>query len=277
VPPTLGYTVLPLVYDRWQKTYGKDYSSLIFPRLKATIRQLRIPTSSMLDLACGTGSLALMMARRGWKVFGVDASDGMLAAAHAKAARSRAVQFFHQDMRDVDIPDQVDLVTSMFDSVNHLPTPADLLATFRSAFDCLNPGGYFVFDTNNERCYTLLWTRTETAQTKDFTLILQNSYNQREKVACSRVTLFLRKGEQYTRHYEVVCERCFSRREMRVLLKKAGFAVVKQEDFNFTANPLVGKIKTWWVARKPGDGPARCAAGIATGNRRRPGSGSFPS
>ena len=44
-----GYTVLPLIYDRWQRTYGKDYSTLILPRLLATIEAFRIPTSSMED------------------------------------------------------------------------------------------------------------------------------------------------------------------------------------------------------------------------------------
>ncbi len=67
-----GYSILPPVYDRWQRTYGKDFSSLILPRFLSSLRLHRVPKSPMLDLACGTGTLALMMARRGWEVWGID-------------------------------------------------------------------------------------------------------------------------------------------------------------------------------------------------------------
>ena len=60
-----GYRNLPPYYDRWQKSYGKDFSTLIFPRLLASIRPHRIGGRTMLDLACGTGTLALLLARRG--------------------------------------------------------------------------------------------------------------------------------------------------------------------------------------------------------------------
>ncbi|HCV42759.1 MAG TPA: hypothetical protein DGH68_04705, partial [Bacteroidetes bacterium] len=79
-----GYKILPEVYDRWQQSYGKDFSTLILPKLLQTIKIHKIPTSSLLDLACGTGTLAVMMARRGWKVFGIDASEGMLREGRTK-------------------------------------------------------------------------------------------------------------------------------------------------------------------------------------------------
>jgi ubiquinone/menaquinone biosynthesis C-methylase UbiE len=56
------YEVLSRVYDPWQKSYGKDYSTIILPQLLATIKFLGIPKSTMLDLACGTGALAVLMA-----------------------------------------------------------------------------------------------------------------------------------------------------------------------------------------------------------------------
>ncbi len=45
-----GYSILPSVYDRWQKTYGKDYTTLILPRILATLHTFRVPVSSMVDL-----------------------------------------------------------------------------------------------------------------------------------------------------------------------------------------------------------------------------------
>ena len=248
---TAGYHVLPEIYDRWQKTYGNDYTTLILPRLLATIARLNIPVSSLLDVACGTGSLALMMARRGWRVWGVDASEEMLVQARRKFRGKRLLAtFLHQDMRDIRLPARVDLATSMFDSLNHATSQRELLTTFRGVYRSLLPGGYFVFDTNNELCYRSLWTRTDAIHHRDFTIIMQNRYVPRRKKAYSFVTVFLRRGEGYVRQAEIVQERFFSREEVGKLLREAGFRVLEIEDFNFTDMPEIGKIKTWWVARR---------------------------
>lgn len=246
-----GYTVLPLVYDRWQKTYGKDYSGLILPRVLATLKSLGIRPGTMLDLACGTGSLAFSMKRRGWRVWGVDGSALMIEAANAKLRGPAVpVRFLRQDMRDLHLPEEVDLATCLFDSVNHLPGRGDLLKTFRAVAGALKPGGYFVFDVNNERCFRRLWTRDSVVRHRDFTMFFQNVYDRPRRTACSRVTLFLRKGDRYERSEEIVCERFFPRSVVRSLLERAGFTVQRVEDFNFTGNPEVGRIKTWWVARR---------------------------
>jgi ubiquinone/menaquinone biosynthesis C-methylase UbiE len=246
-----GYRTLPAIYDRWQKTYGRDYSTIILPRLLRTIVRHKIPGSFMLDVASGTGSLAFMMAGRGWKVWGVDASELMVAESMRKLVRKRAaVLFLHQDMREIRVPQKVSLATSMFDSLNHLTTRQDLLRTFRGVARSLQPGGYFVFDMNNERCFRRLWIRTETVDHPDFTLILKNRYDRRTRHAYSFVTLFKKDGKGYSRSGEIVKERYFPRSEVRTALARAGFRILECEDFNFTDVPEIGKIKTWWVARK---------------------------
>jgi SAM-dependent methyltransferase len=248
-----GYTILPLVYDRWQQSYGKDYTSLILPRLLATLKRLGLHRGTLLDVACGTGSLALQMARRGWNVWGVDGSALMIDAAAKKLhARGVPARLLRQDMRDMHIPEKVDLATCMFDSLNHLPGKGDLLKTFRGVAAAIRPGGYFVFDVNNERCFRRLWTRDGVVRHREFTLCFQNVYDRPRKIACSRVTLFMKQGDAYLKSEEVVCERYFPRAVVRDLLQRAGFVVLKSEDFNFTGNPEVGRIKTWWVAKKPG-------------------------
>jgi ubiquinone/menaquinone biosynthesis C-methylase UbiE len=246
-----GYRTLPAIYDRWQKTYGRDYTTIILPRLLRTIARHKIPGPFMLDVASGTGSLAFKMARRGWKVWGVDASERMVAESMRKLARTRAaVLFLHQDMREIRLPQKVSLATSMFDSLNHLTTRQDLLRTFRGVARSLQPGGYFVFDMNNERCFRRLWISTVTVDHPDFTLILKNRYDRRSRHAYSFVTIFTKEGEGYSRSGEIVKERYFPRSEVREALACAGFRVVECEDFNFTDVPEIGKIKTWWVARK---------------------------
>jgi SAM-dependent methyltransferase len=246
-----GYQVLPEIYDRWQQTYGKDFSTLILPKLLRSIKAHNIPTTSLLDLACGTGTLANLMAKRGWKVFGVDASEGMLRQGKKKVEGTRySVTFSRQDMERFTLPEQVTLAVCMFDAVNHLTSSRALLSCFRRVNAALIPGGYFIFDVNNELCYKTVWRQTEMVREKDFTMVLENSFNAPRRVGMSRVTLFMRRGDLFERKEETVRERYYPRDEIEELLRRAGFRVLESADFNFTPNPLVGEIKTWWVVRR---------------------------
>lgn len=246
-----GYRILPVIYDRWQHSYGKDYSGLILPRLLQTVRQFGIPRSTMVDIACGTGSLALMMARRGWKVWGIDASEGMIRVASTKVGhRKRQMTFLRQNMQGLDLPETVMLATSMFDSINHLLSLSDLADTFRAVYSALRPGGYLIFDTNNEQCFATLWTRNDVIQHRDFTLIVKCSYNPGARIGTARVELFEKEGDVYIRREERVRERCFTREEVSRRLEHAGFHVRVSEDFNFSPVDNIGLIKTWWVAQR---------------------------
>jgi len=246
-----GYRILPPVYDRWQRTYGKDFSEMILPRLTGALRTHRIAGPTMVDVACGTGSLALLMARRGWQVVGVDASAGMLACAREKwGGTNLPVTFLHQDMKELRLPCQVRLATSFFDSLNHLLLPDDLLVTFRRVHGALAPGGWFVFDMNNELCFTMLWTKSETISHDDFVMTLDNSYDRQKQVAVCRVTLTMKEAKDEVHLEETVAERYYPAAVVQAMLEEAGFTVRESDDFNFTSNPDVGRIKTWWVAEK---------------------------
>ena len=246
-----GYQVLPEVYDRWQQTYGKDFSTMILPKLLRTIKEYRIPTSTLLDLACGTGTLAMMMAKRGWRVFGIDASEGMLEEGRKKVAGTGiSVTFSCQNMEKFELPEHVTLAVCMFDAVNHLASSWALLKCFRRVSATLDPGGYFIFDVNNELCYETIWRQKEVIHEKDFTMILENSFEARARTAKSKVSLFIRRGNLFERKNETVRERYFPRDEIGELLNRAGLDVLESNDFNFTHDPLVGEIKTWWVARR---------------------------
>jgi len=85
-----GYRNLPPYYDRWQKSYGKDFSTLILPRLIASIRVHRISGRTMVDVACGTGTLALLMAGGDGRSSG---SMHLKGCSHRRRRSSRASLF----------------------------------------------------------------------------------------------------------------------------------------------------------------------------------------
>jgi len=246
-----GYKVLPAVYDRWQGTYGKDYSSLIFPRILETFRRYSIPASTLLDVACGTGTLALLLRPYGWRVRGIDGSAGMVRKAREKCRPFRSrISFGHQVMQDLRVRSRVDVCTCMFDSLNHLTTLRDLRVTFRGMRSALNPGGWVIFDVNNDACYRTLWHGTQTLEHHDFVLRFTNSYNPVRRLARSHVNVQWRGKRRRPDQEEVVVERCFTRSELRSALTMNGFRVLESDDFNFAGIPEVGELKMWWVAKR---------------------------
>jgi len=246
-----GYTLLPAVYDRWQATYGKDYSTLILPRLLRTFRTYGIPATRLLDVACGTGTLALLLRPYGWRVWAVDGSEGMVRRARAKCAPHRSViSVGRQDMRSLKLKERVDVCTCLFDSLNHMLTVRDVESTLAGIARVLNPGGWFIFDVTNGAGYRTLWRGVQTIEHPDFTLRLRNRYSPSTRIARSEVFLRWQGLAGRADGHETVTERCYPPSVLRASLRKHGFTVRESIDFNFTGVPGLGKLKTWWVARK---------------------------
>jgi SAM-dependent methyltransferase len=106
----------------------------------------RVAFRTAADVGCGTGLFACYLSRRwGARVFGVDRSPQMLAMARRNCSDPR-VCFLEQDIRRLELPEPVDLVTANFDVVNHLVGPADLQRALTRIAANLRPGGHVVFD-----------------------------------------------------------------------------------------------------------------------------------
>jgi len=106
---------------------------------------------TILELGCGTGAHAAELAAIGYSVFGVDMSEGMLAAAATRASRlgpdvSGRLTFSAGDVRTVRLGRKFDSVISLFHVMSYQASNADLASAFATARDHLSPGGVFVFD-----------------------------------------------------------------------------------------------------------------------------------
>ena len=118
---------------------------------------------SVLDLACGTGSLALEMASGAYTVWGVDSSAEMIAVAEDKRdAASADVRLCVGDMRrpraaEPPVAGHFDLITCTFDSLNALTGEGDLDAAMLAVGDLLAPGGTYVADFNTPAGLSNRW------------------------------------------------------------------------------------------------------------------------
>jgi SAM-dependent methyltransferase len=103
---------------------------------------------TVLDLGCGTGNHAIPLARRGYRVVGVDRSDEMLAHARKKSASVAGAEldFRSGDVRTFEVDRRFDAVTLLFAVLGYQVENADALATLRTARRHLDAGGLLVFD-----------------------------------------------------------------------------------------------------------------------------------
>ena len=106
----------------------------------------------VLDLACGTGNVTLLLAQEGYDVTGVDIAPNMIAVAKRKAeALGLSLPFYVQDAAELNLPGQTfDLCVSFFDSLNYITDPARLALAMERVAEHLRPDGLFIFDLNSE-------------------------------------------------------------------------------------------------------------------------------
>ena len=110
------------------------------------------PQASILDSACGTGLVAQLLARQGFRVTGTDASAGMVAQARQHAARA-GLDISFTTCPWQQLPDrlnqQFDMVLCCGNAIGHCRDEDDMLQSLRGIQDVLQPGGLFVVDTRN--------------------------------------------------------------------------------------------------------------------------------
>lgn len=108
------------------------------------------PGASVLDLACGHGRHAVELARRGYRVTGVDLSAQSLERARRDADRARVdVEWVRDDMRELPFEGRFDAVVNLFNSFAYFEDEDDDRRVAAGVARALRQGGAFVLDTIN--------------------------------------------------------------------------------------------------------------------------------
>src|SRR2546426_9940751 len=139
-------------YGRFARYYDIIYHNLVnyegdVDFIEAVFRRYHVNPRTILDLGCGTGNHDVPLARRGYRVTGIDRSRDMLSLARKKAAGLRArPRFVRADMRSFRLGRTFDVAVCMFGAFGYLLTERDALRSLRSIHAHLEPGGVFVFE-----------------------------------------------------------------------------------------------------------------------------------
>ncbi len=195
--------------------------------LERLFRKSRIPVHTVLDLACGTGTIACLLAERGYRVTATDASEEMLVQAAAKAAllEEQAPLFLCQTMPRLRLLEPVDAVVSTVDSLNYLTRERDIRETFKRVYRSLKNGGAFIFDVNTPYKLQRMDQQMYMDETEESFCVWRTFFSERTQVCTYQVDLFrLNEDESWDREFEEHRERAWSEEQLRTFLTEAGFA-----------------------------------------------------
>ena len=246
-----AYEALAASYDRLTDdvAYGE-----VLDFLELLLRERDKRPESVLDLACGTGSLSILLARRGYEMLGVDFSPEMLAMAAEKTLPEGVEPpiFLCQPMEKLDLYGTVDACVCLLDSVNHVTKPAKLRKAFQRVRLFLEPGGLFVFDVHTPSHLESLDGGMFLDETEEAYCVWRTEYDRRRRICTYAMDVFqLEEEDLWVRDGEIHEEYAYTPEELTAFLEEAGFVEIRQYGNLKFRKPKAGEERIFFTARKP--------------------------
>lgn len=220
---------------------------------KTLLRRYGVKAATVLDLACGTGSLSVLLAKHGYEVLGVDRSEEMLTVAAEKAMELEENQpfFVAQPMQRLKIPEPVDACVCALDSINYVTKPQDVQKAFRRVYESLRPGGLFVFDINTPYKLEGLDGQVFLDETEDSYCVWRAVYDKRHRLCRYGMDLFQQANDGlWERSFEEHVERAYTPEELSQWLTDAGFAQVERFANLRPEAPKADELRIFFAAKK---------------------------
>ncbi len=194
--------------------------------LETIFRNKDIHPTTLLDLGCGSGSLAILMAEKGYQLSGLDLSVEMLSVAQQKTFdKNLNIRYINQSMSEIELIDSYDVIYSFGDALNYLTDSNDLLSCFDGVYKYLNYGGYFIFDVNTVDKFRSFGNNSFSESEDDFFYLWENEFDEEKKLNYYYVEIFAKdeESELYERSFETHCERAYELDFLKNSLKNSGF------------------------------------------------------
>lgn len=201
---------------------------------------------TVLDLACGTGTLSKLLNEEGYNIIGIDLSDDMLCIASSKSVDNAS--FIKGDISSFALPQKVDYCVCSLDSINHLKSIEQVGECFNCVYNSLVDGGIFVFDVNTVYKHkNVLNDNTFVFDEENFFLSWDNEYLGENTV---RILLdfFVFNGVNYDRFSEEFFEKAYEISELENKLNK--FKILGVYDELTLTEPKNDSERIYFVCKK---------------------------
>ncbi len=244
------YNELSLLYDQYMEEV--PYKKW-FENIEHYLAKYNKNPNTVLDLGCGTGTMALMLSEQGYNVTAIDLSEDMLAVASQKAFEAnKQIIFSNQDMCSFSLPCPVDLIISLCDCINYITTNQELLQVFKNCYNNLNSGGMLIFDINSIYKLKDVLGFTSFCQTSEGSAVTCENYFDKDSFINEYyVNIFIKtKSGKYERFEEYHYEKAYSTEEIIFLLKQAGFSVYETADANTLSSVTPTTERIYFLAGK---------------------------
>ena len=220
-----AYRNLAASYDRL--TEDVDYQATVEFYWQILNKEGLSPRTAV-DLACGTGSVALLLAEKGLQVIGVDLSEDMLCAAAQKAQDvSNPPMFVCQPLQKLQLPWGVDLAVCALDSMDYITDPADCREAISRVYKVLNPGGCFIFDVNTPQKLRAMDGQIFLDEDEDVYCVWRGEFDEDTNICSYGMDLFQRNGDVWVRSFEEHREYAYSAEQLVSYLRQAGFTHIE--------------------------------------------------
>jgi SAM-dependent methyltransferase len=239
-------------YDAIADFYRKHWCDHYHTGLESMMQRLLLarlqPGSRILDLCCGTGTVARHLLSMGFRVTGIDASEKML----RHAAREAPIgAFLLADARQFALAPIFDAAVCTFDSLSYILDLQDLHRVFSNVWAALQPGALFLFDASLEEAFKTEWQKCCVIIEENEACFVRGQYDERHRSGTTLITRFHRNGE-WTRTDVEFRVRCYSPEEVVNALNQAGFSesVCHRSDLDEELRSELGPARACFVAAK---------------------------
>ncbi len=210
------------LYDHINQSAYLPYADF----LEDSFKKSEIKVSEVLDMGCGTGGIAAILADRGYDMIALDISPEMLNLARERNEGKNTL-LLCQDMCDFELYGTVQAVYSSFDCLNYITSKADLKRVFALVHNYLEKGGLFIFDINTLHRFESTYDgRCYAYEVENDMAVWQNSYDKEEKLCTFLIDIFSEEEDgSYYRLYEAQTQKYHSHEDILACAK--GFSLLE--------------------------------------------------
>ena len=210
-----------------------------------------IKSGTVLDLACGTGSMSLPFMEKGYNIVGVDCSEQMLEIASNKfLQRGNSFSLLKAEMQNFRLESRIDACICCLDSINHINNISDVQKAFENVYLSLKENGLFVFDVNTVYKHnSILSDNTFVFDEEDFYLVWDNETVD-DRTVRILLDIFVYNGSSYDRFSEKFEETAYTVKELTEMLANTGFKDISVYDELSLNAPKENSERIYFVCKR---------------------------